>query len=238
VKHQLSRLLMTIILLFEFNLVFGQSDNGVGNWDVLILKGNLSKKFSLVGEFNIRNNNFHSTYDYSEYKIGIAYSLTQNFALSIGTGGYNTSLTGSFLTTQPSQKEYRTWLDLLFKNSYKRLNFDHRLRIEQRFTSAGYKNRVRYRLTLTIPVNKPTLSANTFFLASSNEFFVGQSHPNYEKNRFYVGTGYKLNQNFTFHIGNMHQSDFKSSSSISKNYIQLMVIYNLTHKIEDKHLSM
>lgn len=229
-KYILKRLFLTAIIAFGFYSVNAQTDKSIGNWDVLVLKGNISKKFSLNGEFNIRTNNIHSTYDYCEYKIGAGYSITRNFAIELGAGGYNSSLTGSFLTTQPSQKEYRTWLDFLVKNSYKRLIFDHRGRIEQRFTSVGYKNRLRYRLTLTVPVNKSTLTDKTFFLSSSDELFVGQSHPNYEKNRFYVGAGYKLNENFTFHAGNMNQTDYKSNSSLCKNYLQLMLVYNFSNK--------
>lgn len=236
IKHKLIRLLPTVLLLFGLYPVNAQIDKNIGNWDILVLKGKINKKFFFNSEFNIRSNNFHSTYDYCEYKIGLGYSITRNFGLAVGTGGYNSSLTGSFLTTQPSQKEYRTWLDLLLRNSYKRLNFDHRGRIEQRFTSIGFKARLRYRLTLTVPVTRPTLADKTFFLASSDELFFGQSHPNYEKNRFYAGAGYKLNENFTFHIGNMSQTDYKSSSSSCKNYLQIMVVYNLTHNSTEGHL--
>ena len=236
-KQRLAGLFLAALMLFGFNSAIAQTDNSLGTWEIFVLKGNLNKKVFFTGEFNIRNNNFHSTYDYCEYKGGIGYSLTKSFGILVGAGGYNSSLTGSFLNTVPSQKEFRIWLDLLLRNSYKRLNFDHRMRFEQRYTSVGNKQRLRYRLTLTVPVNKPTLSDNTFFVSSSDELFFGQSHPSYEKNRFYIGAGYKLNNNFTFHLGNMHQSDYKSSYSLSKNYLKLMIIYNLTHKAQNKHLT-
>lgn len=237
-KHTLKRLFLTALIPLGYYSANAQNDNNLGSWNVFIIKDQISKKISFNGEFNFRSNTFHSTYDYCEYKVGLGYSFTKNFGIAVGTGGYNTSLTGSFLTTQPSQKEFRTWLDFLLKNSYKRLNFDHRGRIEQRFTNTGYKNRLRYRLTLIVPVNKPTLADKTFFLASSDELFFGQSNPCYEKNRFYVGAGYKLNENFTFHAGNMRQIDYKKNNYVGKNYLQLMIIYNITNKIHDKDLSM
>jgi len=234
-KHKLKRLFLTALLLSGFNSVIAQIDNSLGNWEVLILKGNFTKRIFFLGEFNFRNNDFHSTYDYCEYKAGIGYSLTRTFGISLGAGGYNSNLTGSFLTTQPLQKEFRMWLDLMLRNSYKRLNFDHRLRFEQRYRSIGTSQRIKYRIALAVPVSKPTLSDNTFLLASSDEMYFGQSHPTFEMNRFYVGAGYKLNDTFTFHSGIMHQTDYKISPGISKNFLQMMIIFNFSHKVQDKH---
>lgn len=213
-----------------------QTDNSLGNWEILILKGNINKKFSFIGEFNIRNDDLISTYNYSEYKLGIGYALTRNFGILLGTGVYNNNHAGSFLTTTSSQKEYRTWFEMSLKQLYKRLYFEHRGRIEQRFTTSGYKNRLRYRLSLTIPITKPNLTEKTLFIASANEIFIGQNSPTYEKNRFYAGIGYKLNDNLSFQIGGLNQVDYKSDDNIRTNYLQLLIICNLGHIKLDKHL--
>lgn len=209
-----------------------QYDSSLGTWDIFLLKGNLSKKISFTGEFNIRADDFHSVYNYSEYKIILGYSPLHNFIIGAGTGGYNTSLTGSFLNTVPSQKEVRIWIEALYKHSLSRFYFDHRVRAERRFLYSGNTNRFRYRLAINIPITKPRLSDNTVFFATSNELFIGQGYPTYEKNRFFIGAGYKLNDRFTFQLGNMNQNDYKGSNIQCKNYLYLTIICNLPNKIK------
>jgi hypothetical protein len=230
--YKFIRYFLFVPILLGFYSVNAQYDKSLGTWDIFLLKGNISKKFSFTGEFNVRANDFHSTYNYSEYKIILSYSLKPNFIIGAGTGGYNTSLTGSFLTTQPSQKEFRIWVEALYKHSLSRFYFDHRIRVERRFTYLENSNRFRYRLAINVPINKLRLSDNTVFFATSNELFIGQGHPSYEKNRFFIGAGYKLNDRFTFQLGNMNQNDYKGSSIQCKNYLYLTIICNLPNKFK------
>jgi hypothetical protein len=228
------RLFFAIPILFGYYSVNAQYDSSLGNWEIFLLKGNFNKKVSFTGEFNIRANDFHSTYNYCEYKFSAGYSLKHNFVIGAGTGGYNTSFTGSFLNTIPSQKEFRFWLEAMYKHSWGRFYFDHRIRVERRFTIIGNTSRFRYRLGLNVPVTKPRLSDHTIYLAASNEIFIGQGHPSYEKNRFFAGAGYKLNDRFTFQVGNMNQNDYKGSYILSKNYLYLTFIYNLPNKTKQQ----
>jgi hypothetical protein len=230
--YKFIRYFLVVPILLGYYSVSAQYDNSLGTWDIFLLKGNFSKKISFTGEFNIRANDFHSTYNYCEYKLSAGYSLKHNLIVGAGAGGYNSSLTGSFLTTQPSQKEFRVWFEMMFKHSYGRLYFDHRARIERRFTYSGNSSRFRYRLAINVPVTKPRLSDNTIFFATSNELFFGQGHPTYEKNRFFIGAGYKLNDNFTFQLGNMNQNDYKGSYIQCKNYLYLTIICNLPNKFK------
>lgn len=229
-RNKFTRYFLFIPVLLGSISVNAQYDRSLGTWDIFLLKGNLSKKVLFTGEFNIRANDFHSTYNYSEYKIILGYSIANNFIIGAGTGGYNTSLTGSFLTTQPSQKEFRIWLETLYKHSLSRFYFDHRVRFERRFLYSGNTNRIRYRLAINVPVTKPRLLDNTVFFAINNELFLGQGYPTYEKNRFFIGAGYKLNDRFTFQLGNMNQNDYKGSNIQCKNYLYLTVVCNLPNK--------
>jgi hypothetical protein len=236
-KLILNKIILMALFLWGFYSVNAQSERIMGNWDVFVLKGFIGPKFFYNGEFNMRTNDFPNTYDYSEYKILFGYHLTQDFGIDVGTGGYNSSLTGSFLTTQPSRKEIRTWVDFLLKHSYNRFYFDHRIRIERRYTiSSGSPYRIRYRPVLTITINKPRLKDNTFFLSTSDDAFFGQFQPTLELNMFYLGAGYRLNDHFTFQAGNMNNYDFRKSTNQSRNYLYLTFVYNLTARSSDKEL--
>jgi hypothetical protein len=228
------RYFLVVPILFGCYSVNAQYDNSLGNWEIFLLKGNISRKISFTGEFNIRANDFHSTYNYCEYKLSLGYSLKHNLIVGAGTGGYNTSFTGSFLTTQPSQKEFRIWVEALYKHTLSRLYLDHRVRLERRYMYSGNTNRFRYRLAINVPITKPRLSDNTVFFATSNELFIGQGHPTYEKNRFFLGAGYKLNDRFTFQLGNMNQNDYKGSNIQCKNYLYLSIICNLPNKFKQE----
>lgn len=222
---------LAIPILFGFYSAKAQSDNTLGHWEIFVLKGNISNKFFFIGEFNARANDFSSIHNYCEYKLSMGYYLKKNLGIALGTGGYNTSLTGSFLSTLPSQKEVRIWLDMLLKHSFSRFYLDHRVRLERRFTSLGNTTRLRYRIAVSVPIFKPELNNNTIYATVNNEIFLGQGHPTYEKNRLFLGAGYKLNDNLNFQLGNLNQTDLKGSYSLSKNFLQLTIIYSLTKKI-------
>ena len=232
-----TRYLLFVAILLAGITVNAQYDSSLGTWDIFLLKGNFSRKISFTGEFNMRATNFHSTYNYSEYKFSLGYSLKHNLIVGAGTGGYNTSLTGSFLNTVPSQKEVRIWAEMLFKHSTGRFYFDHRVRVERRFMYIDNTNRLGYRLAINVPINKPLLSDNTVFFAISNETFLGQGNPTYEKNRFFLGAGYKLNDRFTFQLQNLNQNDYKGSNIQCKNYLYLTIICNLPNKFKQEKKS-
>jgi hypothetical protein len=232
--HKFIKYLVALPVLLGYFSVNAQYDSSLGNWEVFILKGNINKKFSFNGEFNIRANDFHSTYNYCEYKLGFGYSIKKNLIIGAGAGGYNTSFTGSFLTAPPSLKEFRLWFDVVFKHSFSRLYFEHRVRAERRYTDFGDRNRLRYRLGLNVPISKPGMTNNTIYFASSDEFFVGQGHPAYEKNKLFIGVGYKLNDRLNFQLGNLNQNDYKGSYILCKNYLQLTLVYNLPGKVNSK----
>jgi len=209
------------------NSCFAQDNTALGSWGMLILKGRINNKFTLQGEFNTRSDNFASNFNYCEYKTSVIYSLSSKFGMALGAGGYNKNDDGSFFTTTNSEKEFRTWGDLLFKHALNRLFFDHRARLEQRFLHSDYQNRLRYRFALTVPVNGKVLTDKTFYLASYDELFFGESTPVYEKNKFYAGAGYKFNKTLAVQLGGISQADYKNDNDARKNYLQLIILCNI-----------
>ncbi len=222
-------------LIVTFTLTKAQTDHSLGNWNSLIIKGKLSSRLALMGETHVRSSTYDFKYDYFEVKGGISCSLTAKLTGLFGTGFYNSYQKGVFFESPAIQKEFRTWLELSLKQTYHRLNFDHRIRIEQRFIPKNYKNRFRYRLALAIPVNKPQLVAGSIFLALYDELWMPQYGPLIEKNRIYAGAGYRIKGNTSLQIGFMNDNTYKLDDHHTvMNYLQMMMIYDFTNLLK-KH---
>jgi len=227
-------LFITIYLVIIYRQCYAQTTSSLGNWEAMYLKAKISTRCSLMGEGHIRSNTYSLNYDYFEVKFGIAYAFSNRLTGLFGTGYYNTDQPGGFLHTPVLQKELRTWLELTYKQSYKRLKIDQRVRIEQRFIGVNYKNRFKYLLGLTLPVNQPELIKKSLYLAVNDEIWVPQYGMFMEKNRFFAGIGYIMNDNVTWQIGCVSDTDYKPGSHTIKNYLQLALIYDLSKFIK-KH---
>ena len=230
-----STILITTFLIGIYTSSKAQEDRSLGNWNSVLLKGNISSKWIFIGEGHVRSNNYNFKYNYFEIKSAIGFSITKNFTVLVGAGIFNTDLPGGFFRTPALQTELRTWLEINLKQSLKRFNFEHRGRLEQRFIGDNYKNRLKYRLGLQLPVNKSNLIQGAIYLAVNDELFIPQYGRNIvEKNRFYFGAGYKMNRNAALQIGCVNDTDYILNSHFVKNYLQLMLIYDFTNLIK-KH---
>ena len=229
-------ILTTICLLNICNSVFAQSDNSLGNWDTFVVKGKISPGFSLFGEVQICSPKYNLKYEYFEVKSGFSYSFSHKLTGLIGTGIYDTYQPNEFFKTPVVKKEFRTWLEMTYKQLLGRVNLEHRVRIEQRFIPDNYKNRFRYRFATTLPVNKPQMVPGCFFLTVYDELWIPQYGDGsfLDKNRFYSGVGYKNNESTTFSIGCMSDTNYKSGLVSYKKYLQISLIYDFS-KLFEKH---
>lgn len=225
----LVNLLLSICFITAYTVSEAQPDHSLGDWNILVLKGSIAPKWSFLCEDHIRNNNsnYNFKYDYFESKLGIYYSLTSKLLTSLGAGYFDKYTTGGFFKSPELQREIRTWLELYFKNSFSRIFIDHRLRIEQRYLPETYKNRLKYRLGLVLPLNKLQIREGTFYLAVNDELFIPQYGPFIERNYFFAGAGYVFTGNMAFQIGCLKDLYYRSGIQTVKNYLQLIVIYDL-----------
>lgn len=118
--------------------------------------------------------------------------------------------------------------------AYKCLKINQRARIEQRYIAGDYKNRFKYLFGLTVPVNKPELIKNSLYITLFDEIWLPQYGMFMEKNRFFAGAGYIMNDNVTWQIGCVSDTDYKPGSHTVKNYLLLALIYDLSKFIK-KH---
>lgn len=216
--------------LFFIANAYSQTD-GFGTWNVLNLKKTFSDKWSSFFEAQIRSQKLYNHFNYHEYKGGVGYNIAKQFNITVAAGQYVTYTPNGNLDTV-TNSEFRFWQQFTLSNNLNKVKIEHRYRTEQRWTSAEYRNRFRYRLNLLIPFNKKKIEKGTLYSSVSDEIFLTNVKPYFERNRFFVGLGYVFNDNFTMQSGYLRQFDYRLvGKSIAKDYLQLSLLFTLD---EDK----
>ena len=215
----------TILLLFFLTTPI-IAQNNFGSWNVVNFTVKINPKWNAFAETQVRSLSFYNEFHYYEFKVGATYKLNSNFSLTSGIGSYNTFSEGGNFELPAQNKETRTWFQVNMKNSFGPVTFDHRYRAEQRFTSNGYRNRFRYRLGATIPLNDKKIKPKTFYLSLWNEIFFKDNEPFFERNRFFVGCGYEFSDLIAIQTGYIHQFDYKINDEIGRDFLNIAILYN------------
>lgn len=204
----------------------------MGSWNILNLRTDISSHWALFAEGQIRSLRFYHHFHYYEYKGGGTYKLDKNFSFTAGVGRYKTFSAGGDFKQPLQSNEVRTWAQMNIKNKLGRLDFEHRYRAEQRFTANGYRNRFRYRLAVTVPLNAPRLAPHTLSLQGSNEIFLTNRQPFFERNRVAVNLGYTVNENLIIQSGFLHQYDYRLTDETGRTFFQIAGLFTLDLKKE------
>lgn len=212
------RIILAAILLLTAELSFGQKSH-FGSWNVINTRVTLAPRWEAFNEMQLRSQSFYADHFYHEIKGGISYFLNKNFSVLMGVGKYHTySDPGSF-TKPVTGNETRFWQQLTMNNYLKKVKFEHRYRVEQRWFKTGYRNRFRYRLNAMVPIDKK--KSGKTYVAAFNEVFLTNTEPHYERNRFFVGFGYKFNSWVSLQPGYVYQYDFRDDEGNGKHFFQL-----------------
>ena len=138
-------------------------------------------------------------------RTGVGYNLSpNNNNLLLGYGlirseNYNVN------NEKSANEEHRIYQQFVTKQSFGRVSWQHRYRLEERFTASGFKVRFRYFLAAKVALNKPTLEKNTFYISAYNEIFINNKETFFDRNRIYGGFGYVVNKNVKLELGYMNQ---------------------------------
>ncbi|RAJ92188.1 uncharacterized protein DUF2490 [Larkinella arboricola] len=190
-------------------------------------------------EGQLRANSLFDEFNYYEVKGGVSYDLGPAFSAMVATGRYHT-YNFRDLNDGPQTLETRLWEQITMSQNVDRLKFEHRYRIEQRWfgestpeniTIQGrFRNRVRYRLNMMIPLNNESIKPKTVFVSIYDELFLNYKAPNLERNRVYAGLGYQLDLNWIVQAGWVNQYDQAPVRTGSKNNVVLSVMYRFHRK--------
>lgn len=215
------RRLLVLILAYPLTLVAQPSDTG--NWFIYFGNKKINNRWNWHHEAQYRNFNFVGDTEQLLLRTGLGYNLTEN--------NNNVLLGYAFVYSEPylndtdaktSLKEHRIYQQLISKKAFGRVLIQHRYRFEQRFMQEDFKLRLRYFLSLNIPLNQPQILDKTFYLSAYNEVFINTGSTFFDRNRLYGGLGYRFSKSTRIEAGIMNQS----TSNNSRNQFNLITFVN------------
>lgn len=214
------------ILILVLVVHTGALAQDVGSWWMYWGSNKLSDRFGVWTEAQLRDYGFLNTKDQLLLRTGIEYYLKPTYTI---TGGYG-FIKDWTEDADPDlvKTENRLWQQFNIVNNKSRLQFHHRLRLEQRWVKSAeevsYLNRFRYRLLVLYPLNKRTMGAKTWFLAGYNEIMFGFGNDSgFDQNRLYGALGYRFSPRVELQTGYL----FQTFSSRTNQRFQFAVAYNL-----------
>nr|WP_245189375.1 DUF2490 domain-containing protein [Lunatimonas salinarum] len=183
----------------------------------------INEKWSLHTEVQDRSYDLSHAGEQLLLRGGVNYHLKPRLWLTAGYG-YIESYPpeGSGL---PTVIEHRIWQQVLHFHTLGRLFIEHRGRLEQRFIGDQYRDRIRYRLLVNIPLTKERMGPKTLFFSVYDELFVDLDDSPYDRNRFYVALGYQFTRAVNVQTGWLSQH----VGERAKGYLQLAVFANVLH---------
>lgn len=194
-----------------------------GNWLMYFGQNKFSEQFSLHSEIQYRNYDIlPPDLEQLLIRVGVNYHATEKVMV---TGGYGYIANHVFESpqTSPETTENRIWEQLIMKNNWSRIQFEHRYRIEQRWIDEVFRSRFRYRVMVSIPLNSNKIEKGTFFVAFYDEIFINGNAEFFDRNRLYGALGYQFNKDLGMQIGLLNQQLPESS----KQYFQLALMNNI-----------
>ena len=210
-----------LVIIMLPSPLFAQQ-GGVGNWLMYFGQNRLSQNFSIHSEVQYRN---HTALPINIEQLLLRTGLNYHFSTdAFATAGYGYIATHLYESAQtnPESEEHRVWQQLIMNNKLGKTKFEHRYRTEQRWVNGEYKNRLRYRLMMFIPLNKPSVEPGALFLGFYDEIFVNTKNTFFDRNRLYGALGYQINQLTGIQLGLLHQQ----VNDFGKWYLQFALVYN------------
>ncbi len=230
---------LVILVMGYFNFSFSQKqiDNQFNSWWTYSGNHQLSDKWGIHTLISIRRNDFVKNWQQSLVRLGVNYKVKENFILTSGYDWVETFPYGK----QPIAEqitEQRFFQQAILKNKVGRISFKHRYKLEQRFvTGNSVKNRFRYRLGVSIPLEKKE-SKLSFTVFDEIFLNLGTNTKGYffNQNWIYAGFGYRLNKSSTLKLGYMNQHLIKGDFiHIESNHtLQVGYSYNLDFRKKKK----
>jgi hypothetical protein len=222
-------LIVIVVFILCANRIIAQAID-LGTWNIVNVKYNYNKEWSVFVEGQLRSLKFYSNFHYYEYKGGISYSGLKNVKLTLGSGSYQTYKEGGNFVLPKNNDEFRIWPQISLLQSLGKFNIEQRYRAEFRFTSDGYRNRFRYRLGVSYPLGKQKNGFNPFQISVSDEIFFTNKEPYFERNRMLFAFNYKPSKSSTLQIGYIHQFDYKINDETGRDFFQIGYFIELSRK--------
>ena len=195
-----------LLVLLTIPLPSLAQDSNLGNWLIYFGNKKIDSDFNWHHEVQYRNYNAIGDLEQLLLRTGIGYNLTENNAnLLLGYGFINSQ---NYIDEDEKIgiNEHRIYQQFITRHSLGIVKLQHRYRFEQRWIEdTDMRLRFRYFLSINVPFTNEGISNNSWYLSVYNEIFINSEIQVFDRNRTYMGLGYKLNDFAKFEVGYMNQ---------------------------------
>jgi hypothetical protein len=197
---------LCFLLVFFISASGNAQDSDVGNWFLYFGNQKINNRWNFHNEVQYRSYNFAGDLEQLLLRTGIGYNLSEN--------NNNILLGYAYIHSEPyiagtddklKTDEHRIFEQFITKQQFGRVNIQHRYRFEQRFVPDDFKMRVRYFLSLNVPINKKEMDKNAIYASAYNEIFINTESSYFDRDRIYGGIGYCFNKSLKMEVGVMSQ---------------------------------
>ncbi|MFT4733696.1 MAG: hypothetical protein ACI9DJ_001142 [Algoriphagus sp.] len=196
----------TYLFLFFFSFHGYCQKSNLGNWINYFGNKQINSQWNWHHESQYRNYNAAGDLEQLLLRTGIGRDLTQNNNnLLVGYGFIASENYAADDSEKIGVKEHRIYQQFITKQKLGIISLQHRYRFEQRFIAGNFKTRLRYFLSVNVPLNKTEITDNTLYLSAYNELFINPKNSIFDRNRVYAALGYKANKFVKFEFGYMNQ---------------------------------
>jgi Protein of unknown function (DUF2490) len=203
---------------------------------------NQHRREDMQGDYNAATTtgNIYHNLNQNPFRPYVHYQPNPNIRFSLMPLGWIGS--NRFKDGKPSAffSELRIAPQVILTQTIGRVRFDTRLRYEFRwigqnqdvanksflyggdFSTTTFRERFRFQLKTTIPLNHPKMDDKTWYFQAYDEIFVGVgknvANTNlFDQNRILAGFGYKINKFMAFEASYMQQSIYRFNNATKDN---------------------
>lgn len=202
--NKMRKLLMLMTLCIGY--ITQAQDGDFRGWGTLNTNQKINDQWNIASDIQYRTYEDLDQFNQLLVRGGVGYNLTPN---------NNNLLVGyAFVHTRnpDGENDYSTFNEHRFyqqfntKHNIQKVNLNHRFRFEERLMNNDIFYRFRYQFNATLPINKPTLQKDAWFVKASNELFLNAIKKNeFDRNRLNLNVGYVLSPLLTLEAGYMKQ---------------------------------
>lgn len=214
-------------------------------WTSLNSTTRISDRWAIIGDVHIRRNNGIKDPGFYLIRIAPQFAVLPNFTVAAGYA--HMWIAPSHSDWQAYVNEHRLYQQAIFTTKLGSTNLLQRVRNEQRWQQIilddkptgnwRFTNRVRYLVSVTIPVSKndwipkPVVAEEVLF-----HFGEPVVYNTFDQNRLFLGIRQKLSQNLNFDVGymNVYQQKFSGYQYDMNHTFRLFFYYSPDLRKEKK----
>jgi hypothetical protein len=223
----LKRTIFLVGFIGIINLTLNGQSNNVGNWVIYFGNQKINDQWNIQSDFQYRDYRFLGQRNQFLARAGLGYNLkAQNHNLLLGYAYVATDAYDELDVNTSTKIENRIYQQYLYKNKIGSNSLMHRFRLEERFFPNEFGLRGRYFISFQKPLWNAKNNKNNTYLSAYNELFIDIKGAQFDRNRFYAGLGFGINDYVRVETGYMIQAQ----KNITRGQLQLILYNNLPFK--------